>query len=169
MAHPPSNMRQMVVLLGLVGVGSAAACASGGPTPPGGDGVRGKVGFASSDGGGGDASEGEDDASEEGGSTGEDSAATEEDDGADGSEDDSSEGDTSCSSSLTCSQVSGSTGCCSADGSTAYYCKVGTSTVSVQVCSNADSCGWNSEDSYYGCVANGGGADPSGTYPLVCP
>jgi hypothetical protein len=60
----------------------------------------------------------------------------------------------------------GTKGCCSADGTTNYYC--GTGVVKSKVCAAGTTCGWDATKSWYGCVTGSGGADPTGTYPLAC-
>jgi hypothetical protein len=48
-----------------------------------------------------------------------------------------------------------------------YYCD-SSGSVASETCGTGDTCGWDSEEGYYGCVASPGGADPSGTYPQAC-
>ncbi len=54
-------------------------------------------------------------------------------------------------------------GCC--DGQVVKYCEGG-SLKSID-CSQNPSCGWQPEGNYYDC-GTGGGADPSGMYPITC-
>jgi hypothetical protein len=74
----------------------------------------------------------------------------------------------------TCSQANGSFGCCGPNGEN-YYCGGDAGTVSSESCTGKTTeagaplvCGWNSKDSYYGCVAPPASADPSGAEPLSC-
>jgi hypothetical protein len=65
-----------------------------------------------------------------------------------------------------CSEANGSVGCCV--GNVLYYCGSSSSSVKTKTCSGSEACGWNSSDSYYGCVSSPGGADPSGQNPIAC-
>ncbi len=66
----------------------------------------------------------------------------------------------------TCAQAAETYGCCV--GNTVYFCKSGSSSITVKACTGTEACGWDSTKSYYYCVAAPGGADPSGNYPLTC-
>lgn len=66
----------------------------------------------------------------------------------------------------TCAQAHGSVGCC--DNDTVYYCKTGTSTLTVTPCTSGKVCGWEASKSYYTCVAAPGGPDPSNANPEQC-
>jgi hypothetical protein len=65
-----------------------------------------------------------------------------------------------------CTEADGAAGCCL--GSTLYYCKSGSTTVTPKACTGGNVCGWNSTKDYYDCVTSAD-PDPSGTYPRSCP
>ncbi|RYE76547.1 MAG: hypothetical protein EOO74_08265 [Myxococcales bacterium] len=67
----------------------------------------------------------------------------------------------------TCEEAHGFSGCCSADGKTAYYWS-GNEILSV-TCAGTAVCSWTSASGgYYDCNAGPAKADPSGTFPLLC-
>ncbi len=67
-----------------------------------------------------------------------------------------------------CAQANDKIGCC--DGSGAfYYCPSGYTTPKKTTCTSGKVCGWDSSQSYYGCVSPPVSSDPSGKYPMACP
>jgi hypothetical protein len=60
----------------------------------------------------------------------------------------------------------GEVGCCGPSGNL-YFCNA-MKQLFEQFCTGTDVCGWSSLEGFYDCVPAPGGADPSGTYPLVC-
>ena len=65
----------------------------------------------------------------------------------------------------TCAEANDQIGCCSPDGSSAYFCdKSGKFTA--KSCSSGNDCGWVAASKFYNCGGNG--ADPSGAAPQVC-
>jgi MYXO-CTERM domain-containing protein len=87
----------------------------------------------------------------------------------------SSSGTTSSSSSSSgstggvptdCTQADQGIGCCV--GNVNYYCTT-MNTVGNQNCAQSGQvCGWDSSNTYYGCVSPPASSDPSGMYPLAC-
>jgi len=67
----------------------------------------------------------------------------------------------------TCDGAGGDIGCCTPAGAL-YFCAPGQASLEYLPCHGGKTCGWDAADGYYACVTGPGGADPSGTYPLLC-
>ena len=75
-------------------------------------------------------------------------------------------GGSSSGGGYTCSDVDNGVGCCDPSGKL-WFCDVNDQLYE-GFCPHGTVCGWNAQQGYYDCVAQPGGADPSGTYPLAC-
>jgi hypothetical protein len=63
--------------------------------------------------------------------------------------------------------VNNGIGCCDASGEL-HYCS-SSGTMHTKTCTGTDVCGWDSSNTYYGCVSPPATADPDTMYPLACP